>query len=274
MGFYGWVHTVLIGNPFVTWLDIMPYGHIMDTAMKSVKELQGNHDARFDMMSHWLRALEENPDHMNIRDVHSAAFNNIAAGADTVACGLQTFVYHMIRDPASWQRVRDEIRVAGLGDCATSISFADAQKLPYLQACITEALRLFPPAPMGLPRVVGPEGLTIGDQSFAKGTTVSISTHVIHSAKGTWGPTVKEFRPERWLSESAAKLQKYWIPFGAGYASCPGQNVARIQLSKIAATLVRQYDIRQVDPEQSWKYKAYFTVVPYDWPVYVSRALT
>jgi hypothetical protein len=95
MGFFAEVHTALVGNPFVTWLGIMPYGHIVDTMMESMKEREGNHDARFDLMSHWLKMLDQHPERMGIRDVHSAVFNSIAAGADTVACGLQSFVYHV-----------------------------------------------------------------------------------------------------------------------------------------------------------------------------------
>lgn len=59
--------------------------------------------------------------------------------------------------------------------------------------------------------------------------------------------------------------------FGLGYNSCVGQNLARIELSKILATIVRGYNIRQVDPKQEWSYKPYFTVVPGGWPVYVEK---
>ena len=47
--------------------------------------------------------------------------------------------------------------------------------------------------------------------------------------------------------------------------------MTKIELSKILATLVRDYDIRQVDKEQEWKYKAYFTVVPHSWPCYIEK---
>ncbi|KAK6085196.1 benzoate 4-monooxygenase cytochrome P450 [Seiridium cupressi] len=271
MGFLRWIHTVFIGNAFVTWLGIMPYGHIIDTAVQHIQVRQENQDARFDLMGHWMKALAENPERMSIRDVHSAVFNNIAAGADTVASALQSFVYHMIRHPDAWQRAREEILTADVAGGDHIISFSDTQKLVYLQACITESLRIFSPVPMGLPRVVGPEGLSIGDHSFPKETTVSINPHVIHASKEIWGPSAREFKPDRWISDVSSKLQKYWIPFGAGYASCPGQNIARIQLSKIAATLVRDYDIRQQNPKQNWTYKAYFTVVPCDWPVFVKK---
>lgn len=56
-----------------------------------------------------------------------------------------------------------------------------------------------------------------------------------------------------------------------GYNSCPGQNVAKMELSKITATMVRDYDIRLVNKSQQWSWKAYFTVVPHSWPVFIER---
>lgn len=53
--------------------------------------------------------------------------------------------------------------------------------------------------------------------------------------------------------------------------SCPGQNLAKIELSKICATLVRDYNIRQVDPGRNWQWKAYFVVAPHTWPCYVEK---
>lgn len=40
----------------------------------------------------------------------------------------------------------------------------------------------------------------------------------------------------------------------------------------MAATFVRDYNIELVDNEKEWKWKAYFTVVPHSWPVYVFKA--
>lgn len=40
----------------------------------------------------------------------------------------------------------------------------------------------------------------------------------------------------------------------------------------MAATFVRDYNIELVDKEKEWKWKAYFTVVPHSWPVYVFKA--
>ena len=45
----------------------------------------------------------------------------------------------------------------------------------YVQACVKEALRIFGPVPMGLPRIAPKGGLVIGDRKIPEGTIVSIN---------------------------------------------------------------------------------------------------
>lgn len=148
----------------------------------------------------------------------------------------------------------------------------------------------------GLPRVAPKGGVTIGGTYFPQGVTLTVNPSVIHNSKEIWGPDAREFNPDRWLRPDAAEKEKCFIPvslqkslptkdhlhdpcdktdsrtqWGAGYASCPGQHAARLQLSKIAATVVRDYNMRQVDPKQEWTWGAWFTCVPHDWPVYIEK---
>jgi cytochrome P450 len=87
-------------------------------------------------------------------------------------------VYHLIQHPEAWRRVRNEIDAAKAeGSClGRVVSFRDAEKLTYLRACIKEALRMFSPTTMGLPRVVGKGGITIAGRHFQQGTILSISS--------------------------------------------------------------------------------------------------
>lgn len=214
-GYIQWFH-LLLSNPLVTWLEVLPFGHIIDTAVGAIKEREKNPDARFDAVAHWFRYLSQNPGRMSPREVQSAASNAVAAGADTVACGLQAFVYHMIRRPDLWQQVRAEIDSTGLsapGSRQKVVPYADAQRLPLLHACIKEALRVFGPAPMGLPRVAGKEGVTIGDRTFPEGTILSVNAWVVHHSQEIWGADASEFRPERWLAgDKSRALDKYYMP--------------------------------------------------------------
>ncbi|KAI1848539.1 hypothetical protein JX265_013787 [Neoarthrinium moseri] len=273
-GFYHWFH-YLLANPFVTWTGLMPYGLFYNTTFKAVDQRRKNPDARYDLIAHWFKTHEEHPERLSIRNIEAHTFQAVGAGSDTVSTGLQSFIYHIIKNPEGqhWQRVRAEIRDAqSQGRCSDRVvSYADAQKLPYLQACIKEALRVFSPVPMGLPRAVPAEGLTIGDKTFSPGTILSINSWVMHYSTEIWGPDAADFRPGRWLAADAAVLEKFFMPWGQGYAACPGQNIARLELSKITATIVRDYNIRQVDSNQQWHWKARFAMLPHDWPVYVTR---
>lgn len=123
----------------------------------------------------------------------------------------------------------------------------------------------------GLSRVAPKEGVTIGTRTFSEGTILSINPWVLHYSKECWGSDATEFNPDRWVAEDIGARERYLIPFGAGYASCPGQHLARIELSKMAATIVRDYDICQVNAGQEWQYVANFTAVPHSWPVYIQK---
>ncbi|KAI0178107.1 cytochrome P450 [Pestalotiopsis sp. NC0098] len=271
---FRWIQLAAL-NPVTA--KLMPWGHLFNTAYDALQERRANPDARFDVIAHWLRTAAAHPDRLTDRDLLGNTTANVGAGSDTLSCALQSFIYHMARKPEAWSRARSEILKAqeAEGACRSSVvTYADASKLPFFQACIKEALRIHNPVPMGLPRIAPPGGLTIGDTTLPAGTTVSVNPWVIHHSKELWGPDAHEFNPDRWLGPDAAQLDKYWCPFGAGYMSCPGQHFAKIELSKILSTVVRDYDISLVDPKKSWNWKAYFITVPYDWPVYVSKAST
>lgn len=139
---------------------------------------------------------------------------NVGAGSDTVSTALQSFFYHLLRHPTALARAIREVDDAVANGFCTDpvVSFADAQRLPYVQAAIKEALRIFPPVSMGLPREVPAGGISIGDRTFAKGTILSVSPWVVHYSREIWGPDAREFVPERWLRDGAVEMErKYFI---------------------------------------------------------------
>ncbi|ORY62979.1 cytochrome P450 [Pseudomassariella vexata] len=275
-GYMQILHTVF-SNPFVTWLKILPMGHLFDTTMSALNERQKNPDAHEDLVAHWFRGLDkakkDKSKIFDLRCLQSFATANVGAGSDTVSAGLQSFIYYLLRHPTGWKRCVAEMDAARKnGHCEGEVvSYNDATQLPYLQACIKEGLRMFAPVSMGLPRVAPKGGVSIGNAFFPEGITLSVNPSVIHHSKELWGPDAREFNPDRWLATDAASKEKYFIPWGVGYASCPGQHIARIQLSKISATIIRDYEIRQVDPSAHWQWSAWFTVVPHSWPVYITK---
>ncbi|KAI4931464.1 hypothetical protein J4E85_004057 [Alternaria conjuncta] len=255
-GYFRWINIALLANPIMTWLSILPMGHLFDTVTSVLADREKNENARYDAVQYWFKQHEKYPGKFTIREIGTQALAAVGAGSDTVAAGIQSFIYHMIRHENAWERAHEEIVKA---------------QLVFVQACVKEALRIFGPVPMGLPRIAPKGGLTFGGRTIPENTIVSINPWVMHYSKEIWGADAHVFSPDRWLAEDSTTKEKYWIPFGAGYGGCPGQNIAKIELAKIAATLVRDYKIKQVDPTQDWQWKAYFTVVPHSWPVYIEK---
>ncbi len=91
-----------------------------------------------------------------------------------------------------------------------------SKRLPYLDACINEALRLHSTSALGLPRVVPEGGFSVLDQFFPEGTVLSVPSYSIHRDKGIWGDDVEVYRPERWFERDQADIQKTFNPFSFG----------------------------------------------------------
>lgn len=79
----------------------------------------------------------------------------IVAGSETTATLLSGVTYLLLKNPDTLKRLVVEIRATFKSDADTNI--VSVQQLPYLRACLDEGLRLYPPVPIGMPRVV-PEG--------------------------------------------------------------------------------------------------------------------
>ena len=110
--------------------------------------------ARTDIMTHVLDSAK-----MSIPEIEST-FNILTlAGSDTVASLLTSMTSQLLRSPSKLHRLVTEIRAAFTIESA--IAMNTVNQLPYLNAAISESLRLDPPSPGQNPRVVPDPGDTI-----------------------------------------------------------------------------------------------------------------
>ena len=121
---------------------------------------------------------------------------------------------------------------------AVSYPIADCEgkQLPYLQACVLEGLRKFPPLSQLRERVVPPEGDIINGHRIPGGTFIGLN------AWGTqldevFGDDPQAFRSERWLTSNKDHLkamhQTHGLIFGHGSTKCLGMAMAMMELTKI-----------------------------------------
>ena len=125
-------------------------------------------------------------------------------------------MYYLALNPAVQSKLQEELDEA-LGRESDPIASSEiVKRLPYLGAVINEALRLYSLSSMGLPRIVPEGGVQVSGKFFPEGTVLSVPSYTIHRDPEIWGNDVEAFRPERWLEQDQAGIQKTFNPFSYG----------------------------------------------------------
>lgn len=95
---------------------------------------------------------------------------NIAAGSDTTAITLSAIIYYLLKNQYALKKLREEIdEFARQGKISDPVTYQEAQKMPYLQAVIKEALRIHPATGQVLARIVPAEGAVLAGNFFPEG---------------------------------------------------------------------------------------------------------
>ncbi|EXJ59298.1 uncharacterized protein A1O5_12179 [Cladophialophora psammophila CBS 110553] len=162
----------------------------------------------------------------------------IVGGSDTTSIALGCLIYYLVAHQDKYKRLQAEVLAQGEQMDNNSLG-----NLPYLGAVINEALRLMPPVPQGLQRVVPPEGMQLAGKFIPGNTLVSVSPWTVQRDPRNWGRP-DEFIPERWLGEGPEPcIKDAWIPFSIGAYGCVGKPLAMMELRVITATVVKNFDI-------------------------------
>lgn len=154
-------------------------------------------------------------------------FSNITAGSDSTAVVLRTIFYNLLKHPETMGKLQSELEQAVKeGRLSLPCTWKEVQLLPYLDACVKEAIRMHPPFGLPFERVVPEGGATICGQFFEEGTVLGMSAWVTNRHKPTFGEDVEEWRPERWLCEEPnRKVMETAILTVSKHQHCPFPNV-------------------------------------------------
>ncbi|KAL2755538.1 hypothetical protein ACRALDRAFT_1071201 [Sodiomyces alcalophilus JCM 7366] len=218
-----------------------------------------------DLLSKFLAAREARPDFMTDTLVQTMAVSMAFAGSETTAISLAAVFYYLLRTPPALARLRAELddaaRAGHFHDCHSGlVTWAESQKLPYLDACIKEAFRLHPAAGLPLERIVPEPGMEIAGRFVKGGTIVGCSAWIIHRRKEIWGDDVDVYRPERWIpgpgdaeEKRVREMNGMLFHFGMGSRTCIGKNISLLEIYKLVPSLLRRFEINFQDPNKEWE---------------------
>ncbi|KAJ0416241.1 cytochrome P450, partial [Aspergillus carlsbadensis] len=175
------------------------------------------------------------------------------AGSETTATALTgTLNYLVNHNPESLRKLENEIR--GAFSSLDEITMDAVKRLPLLNAVLNEGLRLCPPVPWILPRLVPEGGRMICGTWIPGGTPVSVQAYTLNRSP-TLFHKATSFLPERWLESSTSNPDSSFFndhrqvvqPFIIGPRACIGQHLAWAEMRLILAKLVWSFDFSPIE---------------------------
>ncbi|KAJ2724128.1 hypothetical protein GGI07_002163 [Coemansia sp. Benny D115] len=199
-----------------------------------------------------LKALIEARDHktgamLTDKNIASEITVLLAAGTDTVSNALVSCYRLLLRHPAVYQRLKDEVREAHpVGNGTSVITFAQAQQLPYLMAVVYETLRLRASTSGAWPRNAPAGGLWLDGHYVPEGVVLYGSVGGTHLDEATW-ENARSFRPERFLGAAGEARRGDVMAFSSGVRICPGRHLGLMEMALALGSTVRLYDFSFAD---------------------------
>ncbi|OCK78621.1 pisatin demethylase [Lepidopterella palustris CBS 459.81] len=214
-----------------------------------------------DLISKFTKAAHDHPEFMTDTQVLTACISMVFAGSETTAISLSSIFYFLLKHHRVYKKLMSELdesirNGSILARDNGSVSWAESQKLPYLDAAIQESFRLHPAVGLILERVVPPQGMDICGHFIPGNTVVGCNAWVLHRRPEIFGADVDDFRPERWIEAEPEKLREMkatMFQFGAGSRTCIGKNISLLEVYKLVPSFLRRFEIQLEYPDREWK---------------------
>lgn len=210
----------------------------LDTTMEGMVERYRKSSSNDSCLLGVLLAQDESGKSAWLRDELATM---IMSGLEPMADALTWTFYLLALQIDSTQRIFREIGV--IVSARGSISPDDLPKLPFTEAAIKEALRLYPPAWMT--GRIAARDCVLGGFHVPAGTTLAISQWVTQRDP-RYFEDPDEYRPSRWLDGGfLAALPRYaYFPFGGGLRKCIGAYLTMTEMVVVVALAVHAFEMK------------------------------
>lgn len=203
-----------------------------------------------DMLGSWIKHG------LGQYDAETEASIAMVTGAFPVASAVNVTLLHVFSNRRMHEKLMQEIDgVSKDTGSSEPPQCSEIGKLPYLQACLNETLRCFPPITQLRERVVPPSGDTLDGHFVPGGTKIGLNTRALEQDQ-CFGAEPDIYRPERWIEanpQELAEMKKvHGLIFGYGSTKCLGINQAYMVMTKILFEFLRNFDIQVLRPDQPW----------------------
>jgi cytochrome P450 len=199
---------------------------VEEAVLEEVRRRRRRDEARPDIVSMLVAARYEDGSPMSERELRDELLTLLTDGPTSTS--LAWTFERLLRNPDKLARVQAEVRDGGDGS--------------YLDAVIKETLRVRPPVPVVVRRLLEP--MRLGGYELAAGTTVAPCIHLIHRTESIY-PQAASFIPERFLGRQPGTYT--WIPFGGGTRRCLAASYAELEMKRVLRTVFSEVELRPAE---------------------------
>lgn len=136
--------------------------------------------------------------------------------------------------------------------------------LKYVEHCILETLRLFPPVFLFLRQLKSTMKIVHENKTYLLpvGTNIGVLPFLMHRNPDVF-PEPDKFDPNRFLPEEVGKRHPYsFIPFSGGPCNCLGLKFAMLEMKVVVAYLLRNFVMSTTDKMEDIPLLPYTTLTP------------
>ncbi|GIK03789.1 hypothetical protein Aspvir_007863 [Aspergillus viridinutans] len=207
-----------------------------------VNDRQRSEAVRTDVFRHFLHCELDPGVQFSQTDLNTNALLILGAGTETTSSTASQILRLLAENPCIQSKLRAELD----SHCSieTKLTVEMTRNLPYLNAVVSEGLRLVNPVPSGVPAITPPDGVYIGDVYIPGNVEVRIPSQVLMT-DSRYFPQGGQFIPERWTGEMPELIldRRAYIPFGYGVHSCIGRQVALNEMRLVVGRVVKEFII-------------------------------
>ncbi|OWF41391.1 cytochrome P450 4B1-like [Mizuhopecten yessoensis] len=194
---------------------------------------------RMDFLDILMTAKDKSGAGLTDEEIRDEVDTFMFAGHDTSYSALIWALYHMGKYPEEQEAVYRE--VCDVTGDRQYVEWEDLAKLQKTTMFLKENLRLYTPAATTTRLLTKP--MELEGHTFPAGTAIGVNFAVLHRNPEVYDDP-KEFRPERFLPENAAKRSPFaFIPFAAGPRNCIGQNFTMNEQKVILSRIVKRFKV-------------------------------
>ncbi|KAM3552141.1 hypothetical protein MY1884_007364 [Beauveria asiatica] len=236
-----------------------------DVADEVVANRRENPSGRKDLLSAMLDGKDpQDGQRLTDASITDQLITFLIAGHETTSGMLSFAFYQLLKHPAKYRKVQEEVDAVVGRD---RITVEHISKLTYIQAVLREVLRLNAPIPAF--GVEAKEDTLLGGKYFIpKKHRLTLLLAKSHLDPSVYGDSASDFKPERMLDENFARLNKEfpnaWKPFGNGKRACIGRPFAWQEAVLAMAILFQNFNFTLDDPNYTLEIQQTLTIKPHN----------